>query len=423
LPLAANVLGVGALFLPWTAGTADGPAAALGWLYDILAGGLVVVALACASGTDAARRTDGGILALTDIALGSLANHAVRACYAVGVTAGQTVVALVAAGLGLMAFGSAPSSASSAIFAAAVLAVAVLVAGAGWRPPPWLTYPVFGLILAVLLVAGLTGRGAVAPPDSAVPANLGRIASAAVLQLFAVVGWESAGRTGQDEGRGRIPGLLGGVAIVGLLYGVALYGTRSTIGYTATPGIVLPNLGPGWLARDFALITMLAAALFCARNVRTATELTTGLLGAGPTSTPAVRWTAAVAIGLGAMLGVVLICAMRLPATGVLAVPNAMALTVFLTAGAASAALTSGWRRWCAVAAFVVYLPLLPFAGPALVLPVMIFLACAARSVTRRAHANREPGSERRRTCRCCPAGVSISCAPRSPDRRRTNTP
>jgi hypothetical protein len=368
------VLGVGALFLPWTLGGAHGRAATLGWGYDVLAGALLVVALALATANGRAGQGDGGLLALVRGGLGGDVNRAIRACYVVGITAGQAVVALVAAGFGSLAFGIG-GTVPTGLLAASVLAVAVLVAGSGYRVPTWLVYPVFGLILLVTMATGLTGRGAQTGSAGIQPAQ---VAAAAVGQLFAVVGWESAGRIGRTLQRRRIPWLLGGVAIVGLGYGVALVGRGSAAGHTTALGLVLPDLGTGWPARVFAVMLMLVAALFCARNLSTATGLTAGLTAGSPVGR-ATQWSIAVVVGAGAMLGVVLVCAGRLSATGVLSVPNAAALTVFITAGAAAAALTSGWRRWCAVAAIIAYLPLLPFAGVAIMIPLLIFLATTAR--------------------------------------------
>jgi hypothetical protein len=438
LVLAANVLGVGALFLPWTAQAAHGGAAFWGWGYQLLAGALLVAALTAVSGTPGA---EGGGTSLIGRALGQPYGRAIRVCYVLGVTAGQVVVALVAAGFLHQAVGSAVGG-SGTWGSVGWVAAGVLVAGVVLTPfsrgvPGVL---LFGLVVLALAAAvlldeatgagtgmstGAAGTAAGTAADTAVasPVSAGDVGRAAALQFFVVVGWESASRLAPATGARRQLGPLSGVALVGMVYGGVLLATPHLGTEQVAGTLALPELGGSAAGRAVAGALGLLTAYFCVRNIRTAALLAAGLLAelpgrtgglstgrrkdrrhlieeatravgreagpaaSGPTAGPGAAIAVAAGPGAVAVAGVALVLAGRLTPTDVLAVPNSMAWAVFVTAAVAAAAAGRGRRRGLAVVAAAGYLPLAPYLG----VPVLVPLAILAGSALCHALSRRRP--------------------------------
>lgn len=337
LTLAVNVLGVGALFLPWTASADFGSAALLAWGWHVLAGLVLVVALL-------ATGAGGGVVALIGSAFGDGAARAINACYVVGITAGQVVVALVAGDYLAQALGVGGGAVSW--LAIGVLAVSAAVAGGRWTVA---SLPIFVLVVLALVVVPLSASGG--GPGIAVPP--GSVGAAAVLQCFAVVGWESAARQGDRRRVGPVLGVLA----VGVLYGGALLVAPSVAVHRDAAGLVLPALSGG-VGRVLAGALALVVVVCCLRNIRTVARL------GPPPVVPAVV----------AVVGVLLVRAGWFDALTVLAVPNAMACAVFLTGGAASTVGTAyrGGRRVLGAAAVLAYLPMVWFLGVAALAPVVV---------------------------------------------------
>ena len=361
LALAANVLGVGALFLPWTVTASFGPAALIGWGYHLLAGGLLVATLANLA---SAGGTGGGAVGLIGTALGELPGKVIRACYVIGITAGQAVVSLVAAGFAVQALGLATAgnaARATAWIAAGLLAMSAALA---WRQLTVAALVLLGvevvLLAATVLVAATAKEVASAGPTL----SASTIGGAVAIQCFAVVGWESAARPAatrpaSEAGRARWLGPLGGVFVVGLLYGSVLVAARTMATDHAAPGLALPVLSGSGAGRAVAAAMALVAGLFCARNIRTAAVLAMGLADAE--LRPRALVATAAALAAVATVGVALVGTGRLTATAVLTVPNAMACAVFLLAGVA--AMTAGRQRLLAGMAVVAYLPVVGFLG------------------------------------------------------------
>jgi hypothetical protein len=148
-----------------------------------------------------------------------------------------------------------------------------------------------------------------------------------------------------------------------VLYGAALLAAPSAGADRTVAGLALPDVSTGAPGRVVAGAMAVVAAVFCARNVRTAARLAAG---------PRRPTAAAVVVGGVAAVAVALVCGGRLTATDVLAVPNAMACAVFLTAATAVVVVTDGWRRLLGVAAVAGYLPLVPFLGVAVCVPLAV---------------------------------------------------
>ncbi|MFD7919443.1 hypothetical protein ACFV3R_09480 [Streptomyces sp. NPDC059740] len=394
LRLAVNVLGVGALFLPWTAQAVQGRAALWGWGYHLVAGALLVAAL---SATSRAPGATAGAVSLTDGVLGRVPGRAVRGFYVLGITAGQVVVALVAAGflgqalapalIRAAAHGSPGANGVLGAVAAGVLVPAVVLARADRKVAEG---RVFAAVLVLLALALLTGMRAVPGPTAGPAVTPTGIAGATALQFFVVVGWEATCRLAPTRGGHRWRGPLGGVAAVGILYGAALWAAASSATVPAVAGLALPNLSTSAAGRVVAAGMGVVTAYFCMRNVRTAARLAADLSGRGASAPRAVA-TAALAVGGAALAGVALVQGGLLTATDALSVPNAMAWAVFLTAALAAVVAGEGRGRYLGAAAVVLYLPLLPFLGPAVLLPVAVLAAAALLGPVRPRSSGRVP--------------------------------
>jgi hypothetical protein len=370
--VAANVLGVGVLFLPWTATSVAGEAALAGWLYLIVCGGLLVFSLAAAS--RAGETVGQGAPKLAERFLGEPSGRAVRGFYAVGVTVGQAVVALVAAGFLAQATGLGRSADGPWWMAALTISGATAIAATGWRIPPGLALPLFAVILAVLLAFVLiTHRGGAEVPGLDVgwhPAL-----SAAVLQLFVVVGWESTPAIMARTGASRTRGPLAGLGLVAVVYAAALVLAAGSRTVESSPHLALPDLGPG-SGRAVAAVALLITVLFCGRNLSTAAALAAeAVTGMPPTAEAARRWV--VTAGALALLATALVATRRVDATDLLSVPNTMALLVFLTV---AGCLVRAGRRLSGALPLAAHLPLLFCTGPALALPVMVAAAAIGRA-------------------------------------------
>jgi hypothetical protein len=340
--MAAGVLGVGALVLP---ALTAGRAGAAAWLYHLVAGTLLVVALRAVA--------DGGdVAALARRVLGTAPAAAVRWYYLIGVTAGQAAVAGLAGALLAHAAGGPP--ALTLVISLITLAVSGLIAAAGWAFPPWTPMAGAG---AVTILAGTAVLAPGVPAAALHRAGITTVAptsmmAATFLLLFAFVGWEAVlrapGRSAAATGGG-----IGLVAVVSLGAVAAQHGSGAA---SDAPG------------RWWALAAGAVCAVACARNVAGVTRLGAAARPAGP----------AAACVLVAAAGVTGLVAGAWPLTAVLAIPNAMAMAVFVTAAIAAASVTTGPVRVAAAIAALAYVSLAPAAGAAVLLPLVILLICAA---------------------------------------------
>jgi hypothetical protein len=347
--VAAGVLGVGVLVLP---ALTTGRAGVAAWIYHLVAGTLLVLALR--------RVADGGGVAdLARRALGPAPAAAVRWYYLVGVTVGQAAVAGLAGAL--LAFALGGPRALAPVLALATLAVSAVAAAAGWA------FPARTPATAAAAVAVLAGTAVLAP--GVLPAALDRAGIAATpppgllaavfLLLFAFVGWESVLRL---PGR-PVRSAAGGAALVALVSLGAVAAQHAAGAAGAAPG--------RWWALGAGAVCVVA----CVRNVATVVRLAATDAPRRP-GRPA--GPAAVACAATAGIGVAGLAGGLWPLTAVLAVPNAMALAVFVTAATAAAAGTTGPTRLAAAVAGLAYLVLVPVAGPAVLLPLGLLLLCAA---------------------------------------------
>jgi hypothetical protein len=357
--LAAGVVGVGALFLPWLAVARYGTISVAAWVFHLVVGALLVTALGARA--EPARTPQPGLLAV--------ALRAVPRYYLLGVSVGQAVVASVAGGFLATAAGV---SASWAVSALAVLVPAAASGATGRRGPEWTPYAMLAVIVVVAAIAA-TGGGIAAGPSSVTGAG-----KAAFVMLFAFVGWEGAARL-----RGTRAGLLlAGAGLVGLVYvGLALFaaGAAGRAG-AGEPGLPFPlaPFGHDALGRGVAAVAGVVCAVACARNF----ALVKVLGGAEFPRLKSPMWM--VVPAAAAASGVLLLDAGWVRLEDLLSVPNAMALAVFGTAAAGAFATGRPATRLAAGAALLGYALLVPFAGLALAWPAAVLLATALTRYLRR---------------------------------------
>jgi hypothetical protein len=334
--LAAAVVGVGALFLPWLTVQAYGPTALVGWGVHLVAGLLLVLALA--PHADPA----GGLAALARTALPPPASAAIRWYYVIGVTVGQAVVATVG---GALVAGAVRRPAVAFPSAVTILAVATVLVMLGRAGPAWSAHLAFA---AVVVCVALRVR----PAGIDVPHDGGWPRAAAVV-VFAFVGWEATLRLHRPHPLA----VTAAVALVGLVYlGGALLATSDL---PAPPRVV-----------DGIAAAVCVSA--CVRNLAAVTSLASGTRP----RRRSVRVALTAAAGTAAVGCVALVAAHRVGLFDLLSVPAAMGLAVFLTAATAAARLGRGAYRTAAVAAALCYAAVLPFAGIAAAAPILVFSVC-----------------------------------------------
>ncbi|GIE99536.1 hypothetical protein [Paractinoplanes rishiriensis] len=360
VPLTTAVVGVGALFLPALTVEAFGAVSVAGWLVHLPAGLLLVLALAPHAGP-----SSGGPAGLTGAAFGAPAAAAVRWWYLIGVTVGQAVVAAVGGAFVAQAVGR------PTVTLPAALLILVLAAGLGAVRAE---VPVRWSRLALPVTVGCAAL-AVRPADLAPVADGGWPRTAALV-VFAFVGWEATLRL--DRPRTRT--VVAAVLLVGLVY---LGGVLLALAEVPQP--------PRPIAAAGAAVCVLA----CVRNL----SATAGLFaGDRP---PGTRAYAAVVAGTVAAVGVVLLATRHTDLFDLLSVPAAMGLAVFASTAAAAAVLGTGARRIAGAVAALIYVSILPFAGPAGIAPLVVLAACTVAHLRGGSHAVDQSRFIRRLSRRC----------------------
>ncbi|WP_305787955.1 hypothetical protein [Symbioplanes lichenis] len=354
--LTSVVVGVGVLFLPAYARAGLGGAAPIAWLYQLICGGFLVAALALA------RRADGAGGTMADRAgtvFGPGAGRAVRWWYLVGVSVGQGVVAVMGGWFTAVAIDR------LAVWPAA--AGLVLVAGAAVAAAGRSVAVPAPLMLALTVLAGLLVAGLLPVPEAAGLASggLAGIGAATFMLLFAFVGWEATIRLVQPAAASRT-GTIAGVVLVAVVYLVAALAARA--GDSAAT--------PGWSTRAGAALAAIICTVALNRNLVTVAGLGAALFP----RTGTARGRSAVTAGAAGVAGIALalIAQDRVTAVGVLAVPNAMALAVFLVAALSVVRTGPAPARGCAVVAVLGYGALVPFGWPAVLVPLTLLVAVAA---------------------------------------------
>lgn len=364
----AAIVGVAALFMPWLAGDRFGATAVAGF---VVAAVLVALMAVTATAVGSARDGAAGFVRAT---LGPPPARAIGWYYIIGVSVGQAVVATVGGLLVRSALdagtGGWPVAALAVLVAATVAAMVPAVravATAAVVGPVMCVVVVVAAAVALSPAGGVSGSAGPPAPGGVDPTDL---PAAMFLVLFAFVGAESVLRL-----PGRPLALAAAVVVAGLGYLVA---TALIVAGGASPGgrpapLPVAPFGHGPAGRAVALVAAGACLVGCVRNLAAVASLLadSGIRVAG--ARPGIR-TATLAPALVAAVGVVLIGTHRLDLVDVLAVPNAMALTIFLTICVGTMVAGRGLVRAGAGLAVVGFAGLVPSAWPAVLSPAAVLL-------------------------------------------------
>jgi amino acid efflux transporter len=325
-------------------------------------------------------------------AFGSEWDSIVRAFYFVGILVGQVVVSSVG-GLYLADALGAGETAGRWLAAVVLVAGAALALG-GWRTTDRGRVVTF-LVVTVLIVvsAGRILAGASTPSVSDPAAGGVRgVGYGAFLLFFAFVGWEGVVRlirAPEVSPRGEARSVVAGFLLV-----AALYGTLAVVAGKAPRPLdsrfwLLTEPFGSWLGRLVGLVAGTLCILFCGRNIATAAGLGRTMASRGvmpgwmaTTSRDGVPVASVLVLATGALGGLAVANLDALRIEHFVAVPDAMAIALYLTACLSGLRLLRGRDRLPAVAGALGCLVVLPFGGPALLFPgalVLIHLAFRRR--------------------------------------------
>ena len=379
------VIGAGVLILPGASASLAGPASVLAWGFDSLLGLPIALTFAAL----AARHPDaGGVATYTGIAFGPTVGMMIGWSYVLAAATAQSLVALTGAyyaapHLGLDRVGV-------ALLAAGILLVATATNSRGLRVSGRAQL-VFSAAVTVLLVSAVLVSGPRMEADRwepFAPEGWSAVGGAAVLIFFAFFGWEAICHLSaefHDPARDVVRSTLISVGVITVLFlgvavatiGTGTYGSEE-VDRTAVARLLADPLGTGVgvVAAGIAVLIALGTAnAFVAATSRLAYALARdGMFPGrlGRVTPDGVPLPAVLAVGGYATACLVVATAAGWGAEDILVVPNALVIVVYLTGTAAGVRLLHGVRRVAAVIGSLLCLALLPFAGPGLVIPVLV---------------------------------------------------
>lgn len=379
------VIGAGVLILPGASASLAGPAAVLAWGFDSLLG----LPLALTFAALAARHPDaGGVATYTGIAFGPAAGMVVGWMYVLAASTAQGLVALTGAYYAAPHLGL--DRAGVALLAIGILVVATVTNSRGLRVSAKAQLVFSGtvaVLLAVALVVSVPRMRAFRWEPFA-PEGWPAVGSAAVLIFFAFFGWEAICHLSsefRDPARDVLRSTVISVAIITVLFlgvavatvGTGTYGTPE-VDRTSVARLLADPLGAGvgLVAAGVAVLIALGTTnAFVAASSRLAYALARDgnfprpLARVGPSGVPLPAVLAAGGTAIGCLL---LATILGWDAEDILVVPNVLVIATYVAGTAAGVRMLTGLRRAAALVACVLCLALLPFAGPALLAPVVI---------------------------------------------------
>jgi amino acid efflux transporter len=420
---AGAVIGAGVLILPGVGARTAGPASLLAWTFDSLLG--VPIALTFAA--LAARFPDaGGVATFASRAFGAAAGAVVGWSYFAAASVAQALVVLTGGHYAADALHL--GRPATFAFGAAMLALAVVANLHGLRVSARLQLILSAAVALVLIAATVAAipqmRGAALTPF--MPDGWSSVGRAAILLFFAFFGWEAITHLSsefRDPARDVPRATVLAVGLVSAIYlGVAFavvatgtYGTKQ-LDRVAVAHVLGASLGVSakWVAATAAVvITVGTANAFVAATSRLGyalggdEALPTPLAHLSRRDVPDVAIAVVGAIAAGG-LGLALFAGWG--AEAFLVVPNSLVIVVYAVAMAAGVRLLAGLARLVAVAAALLCLAILPFAGVSLAIPAgvaggaLLYTGCRRGrrgpsgdvSSRRRARSSRDGGSSER---------------------------
>jgi amino acid efflux transporter len=383
---AGSVLGSGVLLIPAVAAELAGPASLLAWIL------MAVVTLPLAltmAGLAARFPGGGGVSTFVREAFGPGAAAVTGWLFLLAVPAAAPVASLIAAGYAAGAFGLPPQA--HLPVAVGILAIAVVSNYRGMRTAGWLQVAVVAGIAAVLLVAVVTSLPHLQPEHFVpfAPHGLLGVGRAAAILFWCFIGWEAVSHLSgefSDPKRDLVPAVLWAALLVGLLYvgtAVAVVGTGSYgPGGKSEAALVLVlrgALGPaaGWMAGAVALFCVVATTN---AYVGAAAHLVRSLAQSG--AAPRILgWshprhgtpTGGLAfLGAGFVVVFILVGLGLTTTMGLIALPTANFVAVYLLGAAAGLRLARNRAEWLlALVSLAASAAVYPFLGWAALYPVL----------------------------------------------------
>lgn len=399
------VVGAGVLLLPGLSATIAGPASVIAWIFDSLLG----IPLALSFAALASRMPDaGGVATYAARAFGETVGAVAGWFYFLGAATAQALVALTGAYYASPYLGL--SRGATYLLAAVILAIATLANARGLRVSGRLQL-LFSGAVAVMLVAAIL---LAIPRTSAhewtpfAPHGWTAVGQAGVILFFAFFGWEAITHLSEefrDPVRnvprstlisvGLITVLFVGVAVATI--GTGTYGTDE-LNRTVIARLLAgsSNSAVGAFAATIALLIALGTAnAFIAATSRLGYALARDNVFPRPLARldrQGVPLISVVAVGAYAIACVLVDYYVGWGPEGLLVVPTSLVILTYVAAMLSGVRLLGGRHRVLAAAAALLCAALLPFAGVALIIPVIVMItALAYLWLTRGRRAARTP--------------------------------
>jgi amino acid efflux transporter len=377
------LLGPGLLLLPGLAVAAAGPASLLAWVGLLVLSALFAVVFA-AFGLRFS--SAGGVIGYVTAGLGARAGLVAGWSFLAGVVAGAPVVCLIGASYVTQLTGG--GKLAQAGVAALLLLVLLGLALGGLRTSAVAQLLLVGLLIVVVVVtvAGSAGSSHAANWTPFAPRGWFAVARAAAILMLSFVGWEAVApltTAFADPARQLTRVVAIALAVTSALYlGLAIV-TVGVLGPGAATIVPLADLlqravgaaGPAVAAAAAVVLTLGSVNAYINGGAAMAGHLTRPQRDQGVRDRrPAPRFLAAIASS-GLLLITLYGCGLVSPASMV-AIPTTLFLAVYLGSMVAAVRVLRGPARWAAVPATAAVAVMLACCGWALVLPVLVAVAC-----------------------------------------------
>jgi amino acid efflux transporter len=379
------IFGPGLLVLPGLAAAEAGPASIIAWL-GLLGLSGVFAAVFSALGRNVP--SSAGVMGYVTDGLGSRAGRATGWIFLAGVVSGAPIVCLAGASYVTNLTGG--GQLITASVAGALLLTVLGLAARGLRATAAAQLALVSVLTVVVIVA-VAGSAATARAGNWVPfAPHGwlSVGSAATTLMFSFVGWEAVAplTTRFADPSRQLPRAVAiAVAVTTALYLSLAAVTIGVLGPRAATDAPLARLlsyaigksGPYAAAAAAIVLTLGATNAYISGAAATAGQLVRSASASGRPAPKLWLLAAIAAAGLALIssygLGIIGIA-------GLVAVPTALFLTVYLGAMIAAARMLRGRVRLAALPAAVAVTVMLAFCGRALVIPAAVALAASWRA-------------------------------------------
>ena len=400
------ILGPGLLLLPGLAAAEAGPASILAWLGLL---GLSALFAAVFSALGRHIPSAGGVMGYVTAGLGPRAGRATGWMFLAGVIGGAPIVCIIGASYVTDLTGG--GELARAAVAAALLLTVIGLAAVGLRASTAAQLVLVSLLTVVVIVAAAGSATAARAGNWAPFAPHGwlSVGSAAATLMFSFVGWEAVAplTTRFAEPSRQLPRAVAiALAVTTALYLGLAVATISVLGPRAVTDVPLAALlshaigtaGPYAAAVAAIVLTIGAVNAYISGAAAIAGQLAPAVPGS---RRPAPMLWLLTAIGAAGLLLITAYGLRIVAASGLVAVPTALFLAVYLGAMAAAARLLPGPARLAALPGGLAVTVMLGFCGWALAIPAAVALAACWWP---RAAASRERSTARPVPAVRCPA-------------------